>query len=146
MNLMTTRASFCKKLMTISHDDHRLLKTLGVVDGRYPNLFISGRLAKLTGQEARHIKDKGFNKQYYLDLIVRLIKEHGPVGRSKIDELMLDKLPEVLTEKQRKSKIHNMLYELSRNGVIINKGSRIRSKWEIVEIGGSISLANNEPA
>ncbi|HDH27799.1 MAG TPA: transcriptional regulator [Euryarchaeota archaeon] len=135
-----------QKRMPISHDDHRLLKTLGVVDGRYPNLFISGRLAKLTGQEARHIKDKGFNKQYYLDLIVRLIKEHGPVGRSKIDELMLDKLPEVLTEKQRKSKIHNMLYELSRNGVIINKGSRIRSKWEIVEIGGSISLANNEPA
>lgn len=133
-----------QKRMPVSHDDHRRLKTLGVVDGRYPNLFISGHVAKLTGQEARHIKDKGFNKQYYLDLIGRLIKEHGPVGRGKIDELMLDKLPEVLTEKQKKNKIHNMLYELSRSGVITNTGTRIRSKWKIVE-DGPISLANHEP-
>lgn len=120
-----------QKRMPISHDAHRRLKTLGVVEGRYPNLFISGRVAKLTGQEARHIKDKGFNKQYYLDLIVRLIKEHGPVGRGKIDELMLDKLPEVLTEKQRKAKIHNLLSELSRSGKIFKTGETSGSQWQL---------------
>lgn len=122
-----------QKRMPVSHDDHRRLKALGVVEGRYPNLFISRNVAKLTGQEARHIRDKGFNKQYYIDLIVKLVREHGPVGRKKIDELLLDKLPEVLTEKQKKNKIHNLLYELSRERVIINAGSRIRPKWKITE-------------
>ncbi len=124
-----------QKRIPVSHDDHRRLKSLGVVEGRYPSLFISRNVAKLTGQEARHIRDGGFNKQYYIDLIVKLVREHGPVGRKKIDELMLDKLPEVLTEKQKKNKIHNLLYELSRDRVIINAGSRIRPKWKIIEDG-----------
>jgi len=124
-----------QKRMSVSHDDHKRLKALGVVEGRYPNLIISSHVAKLTGQEARHIKEKGFNKQYYIDLIVKLIGEHGPVGRNKIDELMLDKLPEVLNYKQKKNKIHNLLYELSRDGVILNTGSRIRPKWKIAEDG-----------
>lgn len=122
-----------QKRLPVAHEDHKRLKALGLVEGRYPNLFISGRVAKLTGHEARHIKDKGFNKQYYIDLIVKLIGELGPVGRSKIDELILDKLPEILTYKQKKNKIHNLLYELSRDGVILNTGSRIRPKWNIAK-------------
>lgn len=120
-----------QKRMSVSHDDHRRLKTLGVVEGRYPNLFISGHVAKITGQEARHIRERGFNKQYYLDLILKLINEHGPVGRKKIDDLMLDKLPEVLTEKQKKDKVHNLLSELSRSGKIYNAGTRYDSKWQL---------------
>lgn len=120
-----------QKHMPISHDDHKRLKTLGVVEGRYPNLFISGHIAKLTGQEVRHINAKGFYKQYYLDLILKLITEHGPVGRVKIDELLIDKLPDVLSEKQKKNKVHNMLYELSKSRVIINTGTRIHPNWKI---------------
>lgn len=124
-----------QKRMPISHNDHKRLKVLHVVEGRFPNLFISSHVAKLTGQEVRHIRDKGFNKQYYIDLIVKLVGEHGPVGRKNINDLLLDKLPEVLTEKQKKNKIHNLLYELSRDRVIINAGSRIRPKWKIIEDG-----------
>ncbi len=120
-----------QKRMPVSHDDHRRIKALGVVEGRYPNLFISRRVAKLTGQEARHIRDKGFNKQYYIDLIVKLVREHGPVGRKKIDELLLDKLPEVLSEKQKKDKVHNLLSELARTGKISNAGTKNSSLWQL---------------
>ena len=45
---------------------------------------------------------------------------------------LLDKLPEILTEKQKKTKIHNLLYELSiKEGKIENKGSRKFSRWSI---------------
>jgi len=55
-----------QKRMMVTREEHRQLKAAGLVEGRYPNLLIGGRVAKLTGQEARHIRERGFNKQYYL--------------------------------------------------------------------------------
>ncbi|MBV5340842.1 MAG: putative DNA binding domain-containing protein [Deltaproteobacteria bacterium] len=118
-----------QKKVSISRDDHKRLKDAKVVEGRYPTLLISGQVAKMTGQEARHILERGFNKKYYLDLIVALVDEHGPVSREKIDELLTTKLPEVLTEKQKKSKVHNLLTELSTSGLIRNSGSRGHPQW-----------------
>ena len=116
----------------ISREEPKKLKKLKLVEGRYPNLFISSRLASETGEEARHIRYKGFDKRYYKDLILALIREHGPISRGKIDELLLDKLPEILTEKQKKTKIHNLLSELSRReGKIENRGSRKYPSWTI---------------
>jgi ATP-dependent DNA helicase RecG len=120
-----------QKRVQISHDDHHRLKEAGLVEGRYPNLFIASHVAKITGQEARHILERGFNKKYYIDLIVALVKEHGPISREKIDEMLVNKLPEVLSEKQKKSKVHNLLSELSRNGVIRNIGSRGQPQWQM---------------
>ena len=63
-------------------------------------------------------------------MYIALIREHGPISRGKIDELLLDKLPEILTEKQKKTKIHNLLSELSRReGKIENRGSRKYPSW-----------------
>ena len=46
-------------------------------------------------------------------MILELIQEHGPVSRKDIDNLLMDKLPEILTEKQKNQKVHNLLYELA---------------------------------
>lgn len=122
-----------QKRMTVTREEHRQLKTAALVEGRYPNLLIAGRVAKLTGQEVRHIRERGFTKQYYLDLIIALVQEHGPVSREKIDSLLLDKLPEVLTVRQKKDKVHNLLSELSREKRIRNVGSRGRPKWQVTD-------------
>ena len=121
-----------QKRQVITRDAHRLLKSAGLVEGRYPNLLIAARVAKLTGQKARHIRERGFNKQYYLDAIEALVREHQPIPRQEIDRLLMDKLPEVLSDKQKKAKIHNLMTELSRKGRIENRGSRARSAWYAV--------------
>ena len=113
-----------QKRVVISREDHKGLKQAGLVEGRYPSLMIAGHVARITGDEAKHIRDQGFEKQYYLDLIVALLKKHGPVERMKIDQLLIGKLPEVLLPKQKKDKIHNLLSELARKGVIRNTGSK----------------------
>jgi ATP-dependent DNA helicase RecG len=118
--------------LRISREGNKALKKLKLVEGRYPNLFISSRLASATGEEVLHIRYKGFENKYYKDLIEALIREHGPVTREKINSLLMDKLPEVLTKKQKKTKIHNLLYELStRKGKIENQGSRKHPQWTI---------------
>ena len=56
--------------------------------------------------------------------------------REDIDRLLLDKLPEVLTESQKMDKIHNLLNSLARKqGKIRNVGSRRFPKWVRAETG-----------
>jgi len=121
-----------QKRLPIPREAHRVLKAAGMVEGRYPNLLIAASVAKLTGQKARHIRERGFNKQYYLDAIEALIREHQPIPRSEIDRLLLDKLPEVLNAKQKKAKIHNLMAELARKDRIENRGSRGQPAWHTV--------------
>ena len=96
-------------------------------------MIIASRVAKLTGQKARHIRERGFNKQYYRDAIEALIREHQPIPRSEIDRLLLDKLPEVLSQKQRKAKIHNLMAELVRQRKIENRRSRGHPAWHLAD-------------
>lgn len=125
-----------QKRQRITPEAHHHLKAAGLVEGRYPNLLIAGSVAKVTGQKARHIRERGFNKKYYLDAITALIREHQPLQRSEIDRLLLDKLPEILNEKQKKTKIHNLLAELAKKGTIENRGSRAQPAWHVVEPTG----------
>lgn len=95
----------------------------------YPNVIVSGAMAKATGEAARHIRERGFNKQYYLDLIRALIDEHAPVGRREVDELLVPKLPERMNDQQKRRKVHNLLQELRRAGKIANQGTRAEPQW-----------------
>lgn len=128
-----------QKRIKISREDHNRLKAARLVEGRYPNLIIAGEIAGLTGQKARHIKDRGLDKRYYLDMIYELVREHGPVDRKDVDAVLMKKLPDVLTDKQKKEKIHNLLAELAHSRKIKNRGSRARPKWEINETGNNLT-------
>lgn len=47
-----------------------------------------------------------------------------------LDRLLLDKVPEVLSEEQKRRKIHNLLMDLAhKRKLIVNQGSRRRSQW-----------------
>jgi len=125
-----------QKRLLITREAHRVLKSAGLVEGRYPNLLIAAMVAKITGQKARHIRERGFNKQYYIDAIEALIRQHQPIPRQEIDRLLMDKLPEVLSEKQKKMKIHNLMTELVRKEKIENRGSRAKPAWHTVKKPG----------
>jgi len=118
-----------QKRQRIGRDEHRRLKAAGLVEGRYPNLMVAGAVAKATGETGRHIRERGFDKQYYLDLILALVREHGPVSRKDIDDTLLAKLPDLLTPEQKQRKVQNLIQELRRSGSIVNRGTRSHSEW-----------------
>ncbi len=119
-----------QKRINISKDEHRFLKSKKLVEGRYPNLFVSSKIAAVTEEKAQHIKNKGFNKKYYQDLIVEFIKKYDSAPRKEIDELLLNKLPDIMTKEQKARKINNILSEMSGKLMIIkNIGSRKKSSW-----------------
>jgi len=118
-----------QKRIRLSKEEHKFLKSRKLVEGRYPNLFVSSHIAAATGEKARYIRYRAFDKKYYQDMIIEFIKENGSASRKDINDLILNKLPEILTEKQKKSKINNVLTEMSRKDSIKNTGSRKRSQW-----------------
>jgi ATP-dependent DNA helicase RecG len=67
-----------------------------------------------------------------------LVREHQPIARQDIDALLIDKLPEVLNEEQKKNKVHNLLNELARRGRLENRGSAYMSAWYIIDSGSNI--------
>jgi ATP-dependent DNA helicase RecG len=121
-----------QKGQRVSADESRQLKAAKLVEGRYPNLMVAGRVAAVAGQKAEHIRNRGFDSQYYRDMIVALVREHEPVSREDIDRLLLDKLPEVLTQAQKVAKVHNLISSLS-GKAIRNVGTRQAPRWVIVE-------------
>jgi ATP-dependent DNA helicase RecG len=122
-----------QKGLRIGRDEHRRLKAGGLIEGRYPSLMVAGAVARATGETGRHIRERGFDKQYYLDLILELVNEHGPVGRKEVDEVLVPKLPDRLTEDQKRRRAHNLLQELRRSGSIINQGTRSHPEWISLE-------------
>jgi ATP-dependent DNA helicase RecG len=118
-----------QKGQSIGREEHRGLKAAGLVEGRYPNLIVAGSVAKATGDAGRHIRQRGFDKRYYLDLTLALVREHGPVTRKDVDQLLVPKLPDRLTEQQKLRKVNNLLQELRRAGRIENRGPRAKPGW-----------------
>jgi len=118
-----------QKGQRIAAADAKRLKAAKLVEGRYPNLMVAGSVAAVAGQKAQHIRNRGFDSQYYRDMIVALVREHQPVSREDIDKLLLDKLPEVLTHDQKLNRVHNLLRQLADTGRIQNVGGRRWPKW-----------------
>ena len=121
-----------QKGQRIDADEAKRLKAAKLVEGRYPNLLVAGSVAAVTGDKAQHIRNRGFDNRYYRDLIVDLVREHQPVSREDIDKLLMGKLPEVLSDSQKVSKVHNLLTSLSGKR-IRNAGTRQDSKWVLID-------------
>lgn len=108
------------------------LRSKGLIEGRTPNLFISAKVAQATGNKAEYSKNKAFDKQYYLDLILKSILEHGSLTRPDIDKLLWNKLPDYMNEQKRKIKINNIINELSNKlKKISNSGTKTSPIWVI---------------
>lgn len=118
-----------QKRLSISQEDHQRLKQEGLVEGRYPNLLVAGPISRAVGEAGRHIRDRGFDNKYYLDLILELVGAHGPVRRSWINDVLMPKLPDRLSEEQKSIKISNLIQELRRSGRIVNIGGIRNSSW-----------------
>ncbi len=121
-----------QKKLSLEDHEAKLLKERKLIEGRKPNYFIAKAVAQTTGQKAVYTKNRAFDKQYYLDLILRAIDDHGSMTRKDFDDLLSNKLPEWMDERQRSNKIGNLIRELRKAKKIHNAGSQKYPKWVAV--------------
>lgn len=121
-----------QKQKSLSDEEIKYLKGLGLIEGRKPNYVISAKItASLFNEElkAHYIKQRGLDDEHYKKLIVEYLKKFGESPRKNIDKFLRDKLPDILTESQKKNKVTNLLSALRIKGLIQNKGY---SMWSLI--------------
>lgn len=109
------------------------LRKAGLIEGRKPNLFVSASVARATASLEDYLRTRGQDDAFYLKLITDYLAMKGEATRSDINKLLLDKLSEALSEKQKATKISSLLTKLRRKGAIVNVGSDTASCWKLVE-------------
>jgi ATP-dependent DNA helicase RecG len=64
-------------------------------------------------------------------MILQLIVKYGEASRKEIDDLLMDKLSEILTHDEKKKRIENLLQDMSRKDKTIkNEGTKRNPKWK----------------
>ena len=120
-----------QKGLAITNDGAKFLKKQKLIEGRKPKYFIAAELASATDQKAKYIKNKAFDKSHYKAMILQLIVKYGEASRKEIDDLLMDKLSEILTHDEKKKRIENLLQDMSRKDKTIkNEGTKRNPKWK----------------
>ena len=124
-----------QKKQSLTKDARLLLRRKGLIEGRSPNIYIAADLAQVTDGKAHYIKNKGFNDKYFKDLILEYLEKFKEASRSNINELLYDKLPDNLSEDQKKNKVKNLLSSLSKkDNLIVNSGTSRYPKWTLASM------------
>src|SRR5690606_35200625 len=105
------------------------LRKAGLIEGRKPNYFVSAVVAAATASKADYIRTRGQDDEFYAKLITDYLAKFGTASRPDINKLLLNKLSDALTDKQKANKVSSLLTKLRRQGTILNAGSDTASKW-----------------
>jgi len=123
-----------QKGIPLALQDVRKLRSLGLVEGRKPNYYVSAHIAEITDNKSDYIKNRAFDDAHYKNMIIEFLSKFGTASRRDIDKLLTDKLSDVLSEEQKRKKISNLLYYMAkRDGTIKNIGSDHKSTWVLLK-------------
>jgi ATP-dependent DNA helicase RecG len=111
-----------QKNKPLTDEQAKYLRSQRLIEGRKPNYHISAQVADHSGDRARYIRNRAFDDQHYKQLIVEYLEKFGEAKRLDIDQLLLDKLPDVLSTTQKGNKVKNLLQALKNKGLIETKG------------------------
>lgn len=118
-----------QKQEVISKESFKLLKRQGLVEGRYPNIFVSFKVADIVGQKAAYIRNRGLEDDICKQLIVKALEAMGEASKREIMEVLENALPEVLDEGQKSKKVSNLLQAMKKEGLVAAEGKTRHAKW-----------------
>lgn len=123
-----------QKHQPISKEAVQHLRRLGVIEGKAPNIYVSARVAESIDKKAQYVKNKAFDDEYYRMLILQYLSQFGKASKKEIRDLVKDKLPDVLDDKQKENKLRNLLYDMSKKGLIVRDSDNFKdSRWQLPE-------------
>lgn len=115
----------------ISDEELKYLRKKGLIEGRKPNIYLAKSVAQKIDQKIEYSNNRGFDDAYYCDLILKALFEHKVLSKKEITNLLIKKLPDILTVKQKHSKVQNLLTKLRKLGKIENESKGIHSHWRL---------------
>jgi ATP-dependent DNA helicase RecG len=106
-----------QKHVAIEAGQAAALKRAGLIEGRKPNWHVSAMVAKLTNRQVEYTRSHGLDDVHFKRLVIAHLKRFQSATGDELRRLILDKLPDVLSDAQRRSKATNLLSALSKRDI-----------------------------
>lgn len=103
---------------TITKKQADILRQSNLIEGRYPNIYISRKVAEHTKDAATYLKHKGVDGPMLEQAIEDLLRINKKVRTQDIRTHLINQLSHSLSEPQRAKKIENALQKLRKNNKI----------------------------
>lgn len=120
-----------QKGFEITKEQSDYLRKDNLIEGRYPNIYISSDIAKITGEKEEYVYNSGLENEFYMEMILKYLNEYGSASRKEIIALLNDKLPKSLDNKNKVSRVRYLLDVLKKEGKIYNDAKSGGSCWKI---------------
>ena len=118
-----------QKHETISREDFLKLKKEGFLEGRYPNIYVSFKIADIIGKREEYVLNKGLKKDVYRQMVLNTLDEMQEASVSEIYKVLEGALPAHMNEKQQVKKVSNILQSMKREKLVDVTGTAHTAKW-----------------
>lgn len=120
-----------QKRHNISKENYAYLKKQELVEGRYPNIYVSFKVAEAIGQKVQYISDKGLDEALCKQLIIQALRSSPCSMRELLSILDRGALSAVLSNQQKSRKVSNLLQKMKAEGTIGLQGIRGHATWHL---------------
>ena len=118
-----------QKREPISHENYVTLRKNGLVEGRYPNIFVSFKVATAVGQKTAYIRNRGLDESVCRHLIMQALDIQPSTMPGLLEVLDRGALSAVLSPDQKARKVSNLLQKMKNEGIVYPVGPRNKAKW-----------------
>lgn len=101
-----------QKNVVITKEQSDLLRKYKLIEGRYPNIYVSKGVSEIVDDKVAYTKKSGFDDQYYKDFVLKYINNFGSITKKDLDALLMDKLPDNLSDAQKERKIKYLVSDV----------------------------------
>lgn len=121
-----------QKQLPISAQAAGHLRKAKLIEGRKPHLHVAAAVADAAGTRVEYIRTRAQDDTHYAKLVTDYLSKFETASRQEINNLLWDKLSDVLSEVEKENRVSNLLSKMRRAGKIQNSGSRSRPSWKLV--------------
>lgn len=119
-----------QKHISIEKDAVKYLRKLGIIEGKLPNIYISAKVAETLGKKEQYVKNKGFDEDAYRKWIISYLETYKLGKKQDFIQLLKDKLPDNLDDKQKESRVRNLLKKMKKDDIITTDSDNKRlANW-----------------
>lgn len=133
-----------QKGVKITRDEAKLLREDKLIEGRYPYIYPSLKVASTADVVDDYLNSKGFDTKFYKQRILEFLCVKGSASIGEVVDALDKFLPKSRPIKANKRRIVNLLSVTmgKKDGLVYNSMPR-QSKWALTEKGAEVCRAGN---
>lgn len=120
-----------QKKQPITREAFQRLKRQKLVEGRFPNIFVSFKVAEALGEKTQYIQNRALDETVCIEIIRQTLKTQPSTMLEILEVLDRGALSATLSDEQKSRKVSNLLQKMKRAGEIYPVGPKNKSIWHL---------------